>query len=151
MVPSAFTTLEALPLSANGKVDRSALAAVASDGAGPAGAAPRHRAPRNDVEERLATIWADGLGVERVGVEDGFLELGGDSIKAIQVLTRAREVGIELTVRQLFERQTVALLAETAKIADHPEAGDEVGETEAFSVGDLDVEELEGLAEEVGG
>ena len=151
MVPSAFATLENLPLSANGKVDRSALAGMASKGTDPAEAPPRHVAPRNDVEERLAAIWAEVLEIESVGVEDGFLELGGDSIKAIQVLTRARESGIELTVRQLFERQTVALLAEAAKLVDHAETRDEVGDTEAFSVGDLDAAELEGLAEEVGG
>ncbi|HKN49043.1 MAG TPA: amino acid adenylation domain-containing protein, partial [Actinomycetota bacterium] len=86
MVPSAFVTLDALPLNPNGKLDRTAL--PAPDFA--AAAAPGSLGPRTDAEAVLAEIWAGVLGIERVGVEDNFFELGGDSILSIQVVSRAR-------------------------------------------------------------
>ncbi|NJC74324.1 amino acid adenylation domain-containing protein, partial [Planosporangium thailandense] len=107
MVPSAFVALEALPLNANGKVDRRALpapdwGATAGDG---------YVEPRTEAERVLAGIWADVLGIERVGVEDNFFELGGDSILSIQVVSRARQAGLGLTPRDVFAHQTVAALA----------------------------------------
>jgi amino acid adenylation domain-containing protein/non-ribosomal peptide synthase protein (TIGR01720 family) len=111
MVPSAFVVLESLPLTASGKVDRRLLPAPelgAVDGSA-------HVAPRTDVEVALARSWSEVLGVERVGVEDRFFELGGDSILSIQVVARARELGYQLTVRQLFEHPTVAELARVAQ------------------------------------
>ncbi|OXM62114.1 non-ribosomal peptide synthase/polyketide synthase [Amycolatopsis vastitatis] len=108
MVPSAFVTLDALPLSANGKVDRNALPAPAGQPA--TGYVP----PRTDTERVLAEVWADVLGVPGVGVEDNFFELGGDSILSIQVVSRARRHGLALTPRDLFAHQTVAALAVAA-------------------------------------
>ncbi|MGW5692098.1 non-ribosomal peptide synthetase, partial [Streptomyces asiaticus] len=111
MVPSAFATLDALPLTANGKVDRRALPdpdpAPVTSGAG-------HVAPRTPMERRIADIWADVLGLERVGVEDNFFELGGDSLLSIQVVSRARQAGLRLTTKDLFTHQTVAGLATVA-------------------------------------
>jgi amino acid adenylation domain-containing protein/non-ribosomal peptide synthase protein (TIGR01720 family) len=109
MVPAAFVAVERLPLTPNGKLDRRALPAP-----GYAGAGDRYVAPRTPAEETLAAIWADVLRVERVGVDDGFFDLGGDSILAIQVVTRARRAGLELTPRQLFENPSVAALAAVA-------------------------------------
>ncbi|WP_225888940.1 non-ribosomal peptide synthase/polyketide synthase [Myxococcus xanthus] len=111
MVPSAFVTLDALPLSPSGKLDRRGLPAPvrAVQGRGAA-----HVEPRNALELELAQIWAGVLGVERVGAEDRFFELGGDSILALQVIARARQVGIHLTARQLFQHPTVAGLAQVA-------------------------------------
>ncbi|MEV5717607.1 non-ribosomal peptide synthase/polyketide synthase [Amycolatopsis mediterranei] len=108
MVPSAFVTLEALPLSANGKVDRRALPEPAAEPV--AGYVP----PRTDTERVLAEVWAEVLGVPGVGVEDNFFELGGDSILSIQVVSRARRHGLALTPRDLFAHQTVAALAVAA-------------------------------------
>ncbi|MEV4053508.1 non-ribosomal peptide synthase/polyketide synthase [Amycolatopsis sp. NPDC049688] len=108
MVPSAFVTLDALPLSANGKVDRKALPEPAAEPM--AGYVP----PRTDTERVLAEVWADVLGVPGVGVEDNFFELGGDSILSIQVVSRARRHGLALTPRDLFAHQTVAALAVAA-------------------------------------
>ncbi|WP_410573852.1 non-ribosomal peptide synthase/polyketide synthase [Amycolatopsis sp. cmx-4-61] len=108
MVPSAFVTLDALPLSANGKVDRKALPEPAAEPA--AGYVP----PRTETERVLAGVWADVLGVPGVGVEDNFFELGGDSILSIQVVSRARRHGLALTPRDLFAHQTVAALAVAA-------------------------------------
>ncbi|HEX6340650.1 amino acid adenylation domain-containing protein, partial [Umezawaea sp.] len=107
MVPSAFVPLPALPVTANGKLDRAALPApepTAEDGAG-------HVPPRTPVEEALAEIWASVLGADRVGVRDNFFELGGDSILVIQVVSRARKAGLALTTKNLFRNQTIEALA----------------------------------------
>jgi aryl carrier-like protein len=75
------------------------------------------------VETQLARIWAEVLGLNRVGVRDNFFELGGDSILSIQVVARARQAGLRLTPRQVFQHQTIAELASVVTIA--PEAAPE--------------------------
>ncbi len=108
MVPAAFVLLDALPLNANGKLDRRALPAPEWG----AGATTDHVAPRTDTEHTLAAIWADVLGVKCVGVMDNFFSLGGDSILSIQVMSRIRvALGVELSPRVLFVDPTVAGLA----------------------------------------
>jgi amino acid adenylation domain-containing protein len=116
MVPSRFVPLPALPLNANGKVDRRALPAP---GAVPAAdAAEAFVAPRDPVEELLCGIWADVLGLPRVGVHDNFFALGGHSLLAPRTLSRLREAfGVELPLRALFGRPTVAGLAEQVAAA----------------------------------
>ncbi|PZG88614.1 non-ribosomal peptide synthetase, partial [Streptomyces sp. NTH33] len=111
MVPSSFTVLDALPMTVSGKVDRRALPAPDLDGG------ERDKefvAPRTPEEETLARIWAEVLGVRRVGVTDNFFELGGDSILSIQAVSRARAAGLHLTSRDVFRHQTVADLAAAA-------------------------------------
>ncbi|WP_438860626.1 amino acid adenylation domain-containing protein, partial [Amycolatopsis solani] len=103
LVPSALVVLAALPLSANGKVDRRALPDPVFETGG--------RAPRTEREAVLAGIWAEVLGVERVGVDDNFFASGGDSILSIQVSARARRAGLEVTTADLFRHQTIAALA----------------------------------------
>ncbi len=107
MVPAAFVFLERLPLSPNGKVDRRALPAPE---AGRADRAAPFAAPRTPLEEILAGVWEEVLGVERVGVDDDFFaDLGGHSLLATQVLARTREIlGLDLPLRSLFEAPTVA-------------------------------------------
>ncbi|MFD0305959.1 non-ribosomal peptide synthase/polyketide synthase [Streptomyces sp. NPDC127119] len=108
MVPSSFTVLDALPLTTSGKLDRRSLPAPDLE------TAPRERefvAPRTPDEETLAGIWAEVLGLTRVGVTDNFFELGGDSILSIQAVSRARAAGLHLTSRDVFRHQTVADLA----------------------------------------
>jgi amino acid adenylation domain-containing protein len=116
MIPPAFVTLEKMPLTANGKVDRNALARLEAAAA----VEPRaYVAPRNAVEEALAGVWAELLGVERVGVEDNFFELGGHSLMAIQVSTRLlRTFKVDLPLRSFFEAPTVAGLAERLVAAE---------------------------------
>jgi len=109
MLPAAFVVLDKLPLSANGKVDRAALPP-------PGGARPGARRelvpPRTPEEKVLAAIWAQVLGVERVGVEDSFFEIGGDSLLAIQLISRVRDaLRVELPMRELFNAMTVAAMA----------------------------------------
>jgi amino acid adenylation domain-containing protein/non-ribosomal peptide synthase protein (TIGR01720 family) len=115
MVPAAFVALPAMPLSPNGKVDRKALPAPDRDRAALEVA---YAAPRTASEEVLAGIWAQVLGVERVGIHDNFFELGGDSILSIQVIARARQQGLAVTPKQLFEHQTVTTLAAAAGSAE---------------------------------
>ncbi|HEY0092714.1 MAG TPA: condensation domain-containing protein, partial [Archangium sp.] len=113
MAPSAFVHLESLPLSTHGKLDRKALPAPDSRPE----LAQAFVAPRDEVEQKLASIWAQVLRVERVGIHDNFFELGGDSISSLQVIARARQVGLHLSPKQLFQRQTVAELAPLAAAA----------------------------------
>ncbi|HEX8184174.1 MAG TPA: condensation domain-containing protein, partial [Blastocatellia bacterium] len=111
MVPSAFVFLDSLPLTRTGKVDR--LALPASNVTLPeAGAASVQ--PRTPVEELLAQIWVEVLGVKNIGIYDNFFELGGDSILTIQVVARANRAGLRLVPKQLFEHQTIAGLAAVA-------------------------------------
>jgi fengycin family lipopeptide synthetase B len=126
MVPSAFVFLDALPLTSNGKVDRKALPMPDVSGQ----LAHQYVAPRTPTEEILAAIWAEVLGVERVGVYDKFFELGGDSILSIQVVSRARQAGRVITPKELFQHQTVAALAAVAVggVAVEAERGLVVGE-----------------------
>jgi aryl carrier-like protein len=113
MVPAVFTELAALPQTPSGKVDRAALPAPHGSRPGRNGYVP----PRTETERVLAQVWAHLLRVDRVGVEDNFFELGGDSILSIQVVTRARQRGVRVSVAQLFDHQTVAELAGVAEVA----------------------------------
>ena len=109
MRPSEFIFLYAFPLTPNGKVDRSALPRPSQSRPELVGL---YAAPRNDVEEQLAKIWAGILKRERVGVNDNFFELGGHSLLATQVLSRIREhLKVELPLRKMFELPTIAGLA----------------------------------------
>ncbi|MDT5340616.1 MAG: hypothetical protein QOD90_6121, partial [Mycobacterium sp.] len=107
MIPAAVLALPELPLTPNGKLDTRALPA-------PEYAAAGYRAPGNAVEEILAGIYAEVLGVDRVGIDDSFFDLGGDSISSMQVVTRARAAGLTCRTRDLFVEQTVARLARVA-------------------------------------
>jgi acyl carrier protein len=109
MVPSAFVRLDALPLSPNGKIDRKAL--PPPDRAG-AESDSTYVAPRTPVEEAVAAVWAEVLGLPRVGAHDNFFDLGGHSLLATQVISRLRQsFPVDLPLRRLFEQPTVATLA----------------------------------------
>ncbi|TDZ44362.1 Linear gramicidin synthase subunit D [Mycobacteroides franklinii] len=117
MVPAAIVVLSSLPLTVNGKLDKKALPAPEYH------AVDRYRAPATAVEEILVGIYAQVLGLERVGVDDSFFELGGDSILAMQVSSAVRVAGLVCRPRDIFVQQTVARLAEvigTAGGADGP-------------------------------
>ncbi|WP_266114256.1 amino acid adenylation domain-containing protein [Aldersonia sp. NBC_00410] len=109
MVPAQVVVLEAWPVTGSGKVDRAALPQPVFQPD-----EQRYRAPSTPVEQLLAEVYAQVLGIDRVGVEDDFFALGGDSIMSIQVVARARERGVVVSPRQLFEARTVAALAAVA-------------------------------------
>ncbi|HVE91284.1 MAG TPA: amino acid adenylation domain-containing protein [Actinomycetota bacterium] len=119
MVPSAFVTLDRLPLTANGKVDRKSLPAPQQQAAS-APVAGLHVPPRPGAEQVLAGIWSKVLDVAKVGAGDNFFELGGDSILSIQVVARAARAGLKLTPRQMFEYQTLSELAAAAVAVSRP-------------------------------
>jgi amino acid adenylation domain-containing protein len=131
MVPAAFELVDALPLTAHGKTDRAALLARPRSGAESGG---EHVAPRTPAEAALAEVWREVLRVERVGVDDNFFALGGDSILSLRVVSGARERGLALSLPQLFRHQTVASLA--AAVEDAGEAEDPVPffRTEPFAL-----------------
>jgi acyl carrier protein len=109
MVPNAFVILEALPLTANGKIDRRALPPPESGSE----ASDKYVAPRTPMEEILATIWSEVLKVEKVGINDNFFELGGHSLLATKLVAQIRDrLKIELPLRQLFNSATLAELAQ---------------------------------------
>nr|WP_285442818.1 non-ribosomal peptide synthetase [Burkholderia glumae] len=107
MVPGAFVTLAALPLTPNGKLDRRALPAPDAG----AYASRPYEAPQGETEATLARLWAELLGVQRVGRHDHFFELGGHSLLALGLLARMREAGLDADVRVLFGQPTLAALA----------------------------------------
>jgi natural product biosynthesis luciferase-like monooxygenase protein/non-ribosomal peptide synthase protein (TIGR01720 family) len=106
MMPGGFVWLDALPRTPNGKVDRAALPAWTGQ------AAAEWTAPRTPVEQLLAEVWREVLGVDRIGVHDNFFALGGDSLLVIRVLDRAGQRGLRVAPRLMFQRQTIAALAE---------------------------------------
>ncbi|MBP2068832.1 amino acid adenylation domain-containing protein, partial [Streptomyces iranensis] len=107
MIPAHYIPLKHLPLTANGKLDHSALPVPTSEGTS-------ERAPTDGHERTLCELFADILGLPQTGPEDGFFALGGDSILSIQLVSRARQEGLLLTPRQIFQHQTPAALATAA-------------------------------------
>jgi len=109
MIPSAFVFVDAIPVTPNGKVDRRALPAPVFSA--DLSVSDTEDIPRTESERILVRIWSELLKLERIGVHDNFFHLGGDSILSIQVVARARQSGLLLTPRQIFEHPTIAALA----------------------------------------
>ncbi|WP_405005711.1 amino acid adenylation domain-containing protein [Kitasatospora purpeofusca] len=107
MVPTVYQPIDLIPLTANGKVDHRALPSPELD----AFASAEYVAPNGPVEERLATVWSEVLGVPRIGSTDNFFALGGDSIRAVQVLAACREAGLSLAVWMILQATSLAELA----------------------------------------
>ena len=139
MLPAVIVELRQLPLTLNGKIDRGVLPPLD-------GVAVRPKkifeAPRTNTEQVLAAIWSEVLGIRSVGVNDNFFELGGDSILSIQIVARAKEAGIYLTPKQLFQHQTIAALAPLT--STQPEA--KQSKSEEFGPIKLDHQQMEKLA-----
>ncbi|MFF7593354.1 serine hydrolase, partial [Kitasatospora purpeofusca] len=123
MVPTAYQPIDRIPLTANGKVDHRALPSPDLD----AFAIEEYVAPNGPVEERLAAVWSEVLGVPRVGSTDNFFALGGDSIRAVQVLAACREAGLSLAVWMILQATSLAELATMVTVeqgSDEPDADD---------------------------
>ena len=106
MVPTAFVMLDAIPMTANRKIDTKALPAPEQTHLD-----NEQIAPRNVVEETLVAVWSRVLGLESISIHDNFFELGGDSIISIQMISHANQAGLHFTPKQLFQNQTIAQLA----------------------------------------
>jgi amino acid adenylation domain-containing protein len=141
MVPAAVVVLDRLPLTPSGKLDPAALPAPDYS------AASESRAPRTEREERLCALFAEALGVERVGIDDSFFDLGGDSIVSIRLVTLAREAGLDLAPRDVFTHKTVAALAVAVKELSPAPGADPAGEEEEPLI-QLDAAELDRFAED---
>jgi aryl carrier-like protein len=109
MVPAVFVELAEVPLTPNGKLDRGALPAPEFTGSA------QSRAPRDEREELLCALFAELLGVDRVGIDDSFFDLGGDSIASTRLAGAARAAGLAITIREVFAHKTVAALAEATR------------------------------------
>ncbi|MGA4846506.1 amino acid adenylation domain-containing protein [Streptomyces sp. G5(2025)] len=142
MVPSAFVVLERLPLMPNGKLDHRALPEPEFTGGA-------YRAPGTAAEKVLAGVYAEVLGLDRVGVDDDFFAVGGDSIRSIQVVSRARTQGLEVSPRQIFECRSVAALAEVATSDDG--TGPTLQEFEGGGVGSVPLLPIVRYMAELGG
>jgi amino acid adenylation domain-containing protein len=115
MIPSVFVQLEKMPLTPNGKIDRRAL----PEPEGRVQTKREYIAPRNEVEEKLAEIWQEILGVEKVGMEDNFFELGGYSLKVITLVAEiGEEFGVEIPYDQIFKNPTITELAKCTEKSD---------------------------------
>ncbi|MDP1419335.1 non-ribosomal peptide synthase/polyketide synthase [Peribacillus simplex] len=110
MVPAYFVEMEELPLTLNGKIDRKTL--PVPDRQGTEGG---YVAPRNEREQILTMIWERVLGTKPIGIHENFFEIGGDSILSIQIVSRAKQAGLQLTPKQMFEHQTISELAQVVK------------------------------------
>ncbi len=120
MIPSIFVLLDEMPLNANGKINRKALPQPSIDGQ----IADQYVAPRNEIEEKIALIWAEVLGIDRIGIHDNFFQLGGHSLLAMTVIERMRRQGFHAEVRSLFISQTLQEFAATlnkSRVADVPD------------------------------
>ncbi|PMZ90106.1 MULTISPECIES: non-ribosomal peptide synthetase [unclassified Pseudomonas] len=117
MVPAHLVLLDSLPLMGNGKLDRRALPAPDLEQA-----RQHYQAPANELEGQLAQIWREVLNLPSIGVQDNFFELGGDSILSIQVVSRARQLGLQFTPRDLFQHQTIQTLAAVVTRSEAPSA-----------------------------
>ncbi|MGP3979452.1 condensation domain-containing protein, partial [Streptomyces sp. 8N114] len=144
MVPAAFVVMDELPVNASGKVDRKALPEPEFSGG-------VYRAPGDPVEAALAGVFAEVLGLERVGVDDDFFAVGGDSIRSIQVVSRARAVGVEVSPRQVFECRTVAELAEAARVGEGGSGSTALAELEGGGVGTVPLLPAARYLKELGG
>ena len=153
MIPQLFAVMPSLPLTPNGKIDRRALLAMPPPEGAQRGPGGEIAAPRNPAEEILAAVWAEVLKLDRVGIEDNFFSLGGDSILVIQAATRSRKRGVRFTPRQLFQNQTVAELAAVADAADLTAPGEAAVPVPAvqneFSEAGLSQDDLDDLLAEL--
>ncbi|MFI6153051.1 amino acid adenylation domain-containing protein [Kitasatospora sp. NPDC051170] len=139
MVPGWWIVLDTLPLTANGKVDRKALpkpGAATPAASAPAGPVMTARGPQTDAEQTLGAVFAEILGLPGVGADDDFFALGGDSIRAIEVVGAARRAGLVLSTRDVFTGRTVRVLAQVARPADG-QAGRQSGQIEPVGVLDM--------------
>lgn len=145
MVPAEVIVLAALPVTANGKVDREALPDPDFSGR------VSYREPRTEVERALCELFAEVLGLERVGVDDSFFEIGGDSIYSVKLAARATRAGMAFSVVEVFEHRTPAGLATIVDSGGEPAAGsaDPVSDSDLLDLGQDEIDEFEAEFDDV--
>jgi acyl-coenzyme A synthetase/AMP-(fatty) acid ligase/acyl carrier protein len=125
MIPAAFISLETIPLTANGKVDRKSLQKQEVE----LESSQEYIAPQTGTEKQLARIWKEVLGLERVGIHDNFFELGGHSLLAIQIISRInKELGVNVPLRKLFEAPNIKALSGIVAECEHISTADQLSE-----------------------
>ncbi|MER7985119.1 amino acid adenylation domain-containing protein [Streptomyces noursei] len=144
MVPSFLVEVERWPLTINGKTDRRALPHPEDHSGGTARA---HTAPRNATEARLAAVWQDVLGLERVGIDDAYYDLGGDSLQGIRLVGALRRAGYEVPLHELFRLQTIRALADRGAVTVTDDASAQAARSRPFDL--LDAADRERLPAEV--
>ncbi|HWM94194.1 MAG TPA: AMP-binding protein, partial [Thermoanaerobaculia bacterium] len=143
MVPAAFAVIGALPLNASGKIDRAALCRIPVEVQ-----REESEAPQTEVEQALAEVWQEVLGIDRVGRGDHFFHLGGHSLLAMRLATRVRALfGIDLELRDFFEAPTLSGFAERVERALQPVSTPDVDLDEIGSLDDI-LADLDGLSED---
>ena len=143
MIPTSFVLLDALPLTANGKLDMTALPVPARETQ-----TEEFVVARNEKERILTAIWEQVLNNQSISVMDNFFELGGDSILSIQIMSRAKTAGLQLTAKQIFEYQTVAELAAVAiEVSDIlcADQGTVIGKTQLSPIQHFYFDQYDGL------
>jgi amino acid adenylation domain-containing protein len=131
MVPHVFIRMDRIPLTENGKVDKSRLAQAFRDRSQ---TEVPHAGPENETERMLIGIWEKTLGVSGIGIDDNFFTLGGDSIKSIQIVSAAEELGLNLSVAAVFKHGTIRALAEFLGETAPPHPAHQIGAPEPFSL-----------------
>ncbi|HYU24351.1 MAG TPA: amino acid adenylation domain-containing protein, partial [Thermoanaerobaculia bacterium] len=140
MIPAGWVRIDAIPLTTNGKTDRRRL----PEWKGAVSPAGTYAPPESEIERTLVRIWSEILGAQRVGMDDNFFELGGDSMRSVQVIAAARKSGVDVSLRDLFQRQTIRGIAATARAATEV-----VEKSRPFaSVAEADRQRLPGSAED---
>jgi amino acid adenylation domain-containing protein len=129
MIPPQLVLLDAWPLTPNGKVDRAALPSPASVNTDPE---PLFAVPTTPEEKALAETWIQVLNLERVGIDENFFDLGGDSIRSLQIRALAQKLGYDFSIKQLFQRQTIAELAKV--LVPYVEDSQPDSETQPFAL-----------------
>ena len=148
MIPTRLVSLDAMPLTANGKIDQAALP---DPDASSIAASTVYRAPSSEIEITLAAIWSEVLRLDRVGVDDNFYDLGGDSISAIRISARARKAGLDLPPALIFQHQTLVELAGAVGAEDNtPGHSSDDEETEPFGLAGLGDGDLDAIAAALG-
>ncbi len=130
MIPQAFVSLDRIPMTVNGKLDEQALPKPDYQQQG----ATNYKAPVTKIQKQLCELWQNVLGIEKPGITDNYFAIGGDSIMSIQMVSQARTMGLNLSVKQLFEAQTIEVLAERLESGEAEEAKVERTDCEPFEL-----------------
>ncbi|MBD7911567.1 non-ribosomal peptide synthetase [Clostridium cibarium] len=121
MIPPYILTLETLPLTNNGKVDKKLLPEPNLNEK-----TNKYVAPSNDVEKKMALVWSEVLGAEKIGIKDNFYDFGGDSIKSIQIVSRLKNLGLKVDIKDILDHQTIEKISKYAKTEEIQISQDEV-------------------------